>query len=280
MTGSQPVAVATLLAEGVRPHPHEAVAIVLQLCGEISRRGPSPRVTPAISTSTVSIDASGVVAVSGGAPGEDEQTVSLAGRLLIELVDHSAAALEAAALPRLRATALRAATRGRAAFGSASELASAIRRYGPQYGETRAVQALFERWAGRRGRPTMPGLRVSVPPPEPEAMRRFGVPSRFSASVAWSRAARALLVGVMLLALAGASVVVLTGERVDELPVVAPISKPTPVLPRRQPAWELLRRSERAVVNEAPRTRAVRQAGAEARRELAIPPPETAVPDR
>jgi hypothetical protein len=277
MTESRSVAVATLLAEGVQPYPHEAVAIVLQLCGQISRRGPAPRVTPAISTSTVSIDASGAVAVSGGEPGEDEQTVSLAGRLLVELLDHSAAALEAAALPRLRATALRAASGGRA-FGSASQLVSALRRYGPEYGEAQAVQALFARWAARCGWQTAPERRVSAPTPEVEG--RFGSAVRFSPSVAWSRAARALLVGMTLLVLVGVGVVFLNGGRGAELPVVVPISRPTPVLPRRQPTWELLRGSERAVINQAPRSRPARRAGVSDRSELTIPPTEMTVPDR
>ena len=278
MTESRPVAVATLLAAGVQPHPHEAVAIVLQLCGQIARRGPAPRVTPAISTSTVCIDASGAVAVSGGESGEDEQTVSLAGRLLVELLDHSAAALEGAALPRLRATALRAASSGRAAFGSVSQLVSALRRYGPEYGEARAVQALFERWAAPRGSQTAPERRPGAPTPSVE--RRYGPSTRFQASAGWSRAARALLVGMMLLVLAGAGAVFLNGGRAPELPIAAPVSRPTPVLPRRQPAWELLRRSERAVVNQAPRTRPARQAGVSDRSELTIPPTEMTVPAR
>jgi len=278
MTESRPVAVAALLAAGVQPHPHEAVAIVLQLCGQISRRGPVQRVTPAISTSTVSIDASGAVTVSGGEPGEDEQTVSLAGRLLVELLDHSAAALESAALPRLRATALRAASSGRAAFGSASQLGSALRRYGPKYGEAQAVRALFERWAAPRVWPTAPERRPAAPTPNVE--RRSRSSTRFSASAAWSRAARALLVGTMLLLLAGAGAVFLNGGRVSDLPVAAPISRPTPAQPRRQPAWELLRGSERVVVNQAPRARSARQAGVSERSELTVPPPETAVPDR
>ena len=189
MTESRPVAVATLLAAGVQPHPHEAVAIVLQLCGQIARRGPAPRVTPAISTSTVCIDASGAVAVSGGESGEDEQTVSLAGRLLVELLDHSAAALEGAALPRLRATALRAASSGRAAFGSVSQLVSALRRYGPEVRRSRGgagpVRAL-----GRTARLADGTGATPRCAPTSSVERRYGPSTRFPASAGWSRAAR------------------------------------------------------------------------------------------
>lgn len=295
MSENRPVSVGALMADGVQPHPHEAVAVILQLCEQISRRGPASRVTPAISASTVAIDAGGAVTVVGGEAGEDNQTVPMAGRLLVEMLDHCAPALEAAVLPRLRAMALRAASGGRGAFGSASQFVSSLRRFGPEYGDAQAVRALFNRWAEERRRRTGGERRVNTPPPD--MMRRFLREAELEARLArvearpaapagtflrfkaWAARGRvAVLVGATLLVLAGAGFVFLVAGRPPELPVVVPAAKPTPVLPRRQPAWELLRRPDRAMVSQPPRSLLIHGAGD--RRELTVPPSETAVPGR
>jgi hypothetical protein len=222
---------------------------------------------PAISTATVTIDADGTVAVSGGLPGEDEQTVSLAGRLLLEMLDHSAAAVETAVPPRLRSIAIRAAAGGRDAFATAGQFASALRRHGPESGEVQAIRGLFERWAATTRGTASPARAVESQWPVP-AQGAF-----------WFRVTRALLVGMMLLFLVGAGFVFLAGRPADDPPLVVPASRPLPVQPRRQPGWELLK-SERASTSAVPRPSPVRRAGGDARQPTNPTQPDPAVMGR
>ncbi len=183
---------------------------MLDLCGQVARRPVAAGVMPAISAATVTVDANGAVTMAGGVPGEDEQTVSLVGRLLLDMLDRSASTSDAAVPPRLRATALRAASGGRDAFGSLAEFAAALRRQRPEHGEVQEV-------------------------PFSSGRRR------------WARASTALIVGaLLLLVLAGAGFAILAAGASDNLPFVPPVVKPTPVVPRGEPGWELLRQPKRA----------------------------------
>ncbi len=298
MGESRPVTIAALVAADVTLRPHEAVAIVVQLCGQLHRGGaPAPGIAPAISAATVTIDGTGAVAVVGGAPVEDEQTVSLAGRLLLEMLDHSASATDAVAPPRLRSTAVRAAMGGRQAFGTSTQLVAALRRHGPAFGETQAIRGLFERWADRmpqaagRAEGRSDVLRRFLREAEQEAYRarvEASLPSAPAGPAAaarprrrGTRLARFALVSALLLILAGAGLVFgLRGSK-DDLPFVAPVIKPTPVLPRREPGWELLGRPQRADSTPPVRTLPSRQArhGGQAG-ELTAPQWEAPAPGR
>jgi hypothetical protein len=261
MTQGRSVSIGALMASGVSLRPHEAVAVVVELCSQLGRPRRTPGVMPAISASTVTLDASGAVAVNGGAPGEDEQTVSLVGHLLLDMLDHSALTVEAPAPPKVRTTAVRAAFGGRKAFGSAAQFVSALRRHGPESDRAEVLRGVFDRWMARHD-PLVPASRPAAP-----ATARPGI-------------AMALLVGATLLVLAGAGFVFLARGPVEDLPLVVPAVKPTPVQPKRQPGWELLKRSERAAASSAPRTVPARRAGSGEMRELANPPqaePPTAV---
>jgi hypothetical protein len=279
MADGSPVSIAALLASGVPLRPHEAVAIVFDLCGHLNRHRAAPGIMPAISTLSVTIDPRGAVAVTGGIPGEDDQTVSLAGRLLLDMLDRSAAAAGGAIPPRLRSIALRAASDGRDAFASAAQFMSALRRHRPTRGEAQAIRSVYDRWAVT-GRGRLPAVAVVDPRPSEQDRSRH-VPQPAAALEQGSGPAggrrigvrRAVLVGGMLLVLAGAGFVFVRARTVDDLPFVAPVSKPTPVLPRRQPGWELLERPERTSANPAPRNAPARQARAGKVRELTSPPP-------
>jgi hypothetical protein len=284
MSEGHPVPISSVLAAGVGLRPHEAVAVVLELCRRLGDRRESAGVTSAISASTVTIDRAGRVAVSGGMPHEVEQTISMAGHLLLEMLDHPASAntSETAVPPRLRSTAERAAWAGEAAFSSVGQLLGALRRHGPDYGETRALQDVFARWTARAAGtgpaaagPPQIERRRAVPPPD--IMRRFlreadeeAYRARVEASsrpaaagtaadapqTSRSRLRRLVLVAAMLVALAGVAFAVLLDKTPEDLPVVPPASKPTPVQPRREPGWELLGKPERSVANPSPDRRA------------------------
>lgn len=287
MVEGSPVSISSVLASGMPLRPHEAVAVVVALCRHLSNCREAAGVTAAISSATVTIDARGQVGVTGGVACEDEQTVSLAGRLLLDMLDHSRASVEAAVPPRLRSAAVRAAVGGREAFPSLAQFVSALRRHGPEYGEARAIQGVFERWAAGAGPGERlgPDRRRTAPPPD--VMRRFlreseqeayrarvaaeaSLPSvaagpaastRRWPRIGWSRMRRPLLVAAMLMVLAGAWLILQARGSGDELPLVAPVAKPTPVMPRREPGWELLGKPERTS-NPPQRTPQTRRARA------------------
>jgi hypothetical protein len=102
------------------------VAIVLELCRQI-RPAAAAAVTAPVSSATVLLDADGRVATRGGAASEDDQTVSLLGHLLLELLE------DQPETSRLRRIAARAATSlpgGRRRI-SVRRLAAALRRSAP-----------------------------------------------------------------------------------------------------------------------------------------------------
>jgi hypothetical protein len=268
MTEGRAVSIATVLASGVSLHPREAVAIVLELCGHLSCQRPSAGVRSAISASTVTIDQSGAVAVEGGSPGEDEQTVSLAGRLLAEMLDSSNDPTDVVRIPsRLMAAAELAATHGRRGFGSAAQFVSALRRHRPEYGERAAIRGLFLRWQAR-ARGCAPIQQPAPPAPTiTEADAQFSV-------------ARALLVSAVLLALAGAGAAYFIKGAAGGVPPPIPVLKSTPATPRPQPARELLRGSERVSAGTTPSAVAVRRAPVTPPRELTTAPPDQGLPTR
>jgi hypothetical protein len=144
MKDGLPVSVAELLAAGERPHPSEAVAIVLDVCRQVMRPPAGTSVPPPISTSSVFLDGSGVVALAGGVPVEDDQTVQLLGRLLLQLLPGPDSPGVFRVPSRLRRLAAEAAT-GEGALRDVTRLATALRRYGPEHPGA-AIRALFDRW--------------------------------------------------------------------------------------------------------------------------------------
>jgi hypothetical protein len=295
MTQGDRVSIAALLAAGVPPRPHEAVGIVLELCSKVAKRPATAGVMPAISASTVSIDGSGAVSVKGGIPGEDDQSVLLIGRLLLEMLDHSATPAETPVPPRLRATAFRAASDGRAAFASLADLVSALRRHGPGYAPAQAIGSAFERWVvhttGSKWGADAEAEPAPVPDwrrdgPTPDIRRRVfgdagagGEAGPAAARRTWARGARALLVAMLLLVLAGAGFVFLAARPAVEPPFVVPVPKPKPTAPRREPGWELLRQPERVSASPVPQN-APRKASRGERREQVAPSTPDAAPSR
>jgi hypothetical protein len=332
MTEVLPVPIAALLRSGTPLFPHEAVAVVLDLCTLVSRSRRTAGVMGVISSSTVELDASGAVSMSGGVPGEDEQSVSLVGRLLLDMLDHGTRA-EAAVPPRLRATALKAATAGHEAFASLAHLAAALRRHGPEQGVASATRAVFERWTAQRRSGNASGAKAEPPRPEgppgeerrrqapsPDVLRRLlreaeldayrarqeagpapVKPPGFDARApepepateaervearaqgdaeplpkARRRSVRKLLaVGITLLLLASAGFLLLFSGQPVDMPFVAPVAKPTPVSPRREPGWELLGKPSR-VSNPAHQPSVAargRRQSADAGRQLTAPSP-------
>jgi hypothetical protein len=295
MSQGFPVTVAELLSCSAPPLPHEAVAIAIELCNLVVARQAADAVPSAISPSTVRIDPSGAVAVAGGVPGEDEQTVSLIGHLLVEMLRHPGSEPDADASPRLVATAARAAIRGRGAFASVAHLAAALRRHAPDQRHS-AIRALYDRSQTALGRAG--ALRM----PDPRAAVRFlrevdedSSQARLAAAGASDPAQHdrsdgdrapgarlwfttALVVGVTLLLLAGTGALFLFTADDDPAPMIAPRTKPTPVSPPREPGWELLGKPERAMAVPAPGAHAPTRSVARAKPRLIATPPDPTDP--
>jgi hypothetical protein len=159
-----PVAIAELLVTGGRPLPAEAAAIVVEVCARVVP-GPRKAVTAPISASSVFVEADGSVSVAGGLVVEDEQTVSLLGHLLLEMLrTHGPEARRPAA--RLEALAIRAAAVSEAAGPSLARFVAEVRRFAPE-DPAGAVKGLFDRWRGRGA------LRVEEDGRVPETIRRL-----------------------------------------------------------------------------------------------------------
>jgi hypothetical protein len=141
-----PVSVAELIAGGARPLPSEAVAIVLDVCEQVTRQPVGGSVLPAITPSVLFVDGSGCVALSGGVPVEDDQTVQLLGRLLMQMLPPSGTSGAVRVPSRLRSLAMRAAA-GELPRLSVGRLAASLRRFAPERPRA-AVRDLFERWRG------------------------------------------------------------------------------------------------------------------------------------
>lgn len=236
-----PVSVAELLAAGQRPHPSEAVAIVLDVCRQVMRTASGPSVLPPISTAALFLDRSGTVAVAGGVPVEDEQTVPLLGRLLLQMLPGPGSAASGLVPDRLRRLASRAAS-GASPSLTVERLASALRPFAPEY-PSAAIRGLFERWRSE-GRRAVAEL-SSPPVPAPtrvEALADLEEPP--AASPRRSRAGRrsvvaALVATLLMLIGVGATYWLDADQTLPPLPVTPAILKKDPP-PRPRDAWELL----------------------------------------
>lgn len=142
-----PVSVAELIAAGAWPFPGEAVAILLDVCEQVVRRPLAGAVPPAITPSALFLDGSGAVAVAGGVPVEDDQTVQLLGRLLLQMLPAPGTTAGARVPSRLRDLASRAAA-GELDRISVRRLAASLRRFAPAQPKA-ALRVLFERWRQR-----------------------------------------------------------------------------------------------------------------------------------
>jgi hypothetical protein len=241
-----PVSVAEVLASGGHPVPSEAVAIVLGICSQVTRQPAGVAVAPPITPAALFLDRTGGVALAGGAPADDDQTVQMLGRLLLGILE----AADAARVPsRLRGIAARAARSD--SRQTVERLAANLRRFGPEHPQA-AVRAFFERWQAGR-------LVESVHAPErsaAEADRAVAVGTLERADLledegagrtataaarswAFSRFAFGVIVG-LLLVLAGIGATWLSAD--DSLPPV-PLNPAILVAPAAPPVrgnWELL----------------------------------------
>jgi hypothetical protein len=154
-----PVSVAELIAAGARPFPGETVAILLDVCEQGVRQPPRGAVLPAITPSALYVDGSGTVALAGGVPVEDDQTVQLLGRLLAQMLPAPGTVGASRVPSRLRDLATRAAA-GELRRLSVARLAASLRRFAPENPQM-AVRDLFERW--RKGAATSPAVHAPWP---------------------------------------------------------------------------------------------------------------------
>ncbi|RPJ70678.1 MAG: hypothetical protein EHM24_14785 [Acidobacteria bacterium] len=159
-----PVTVAELLVSGGRPLPPEAAALVLGVCSRVTP-GPRHVVAAPISASSVFVEADGTVSVAGGEMVEDDQTVSLLGHLLLEMLRSGGAAGQRPAA-RLEALALRAAAVSVVSGLTLPRFASEVRRFAPE-DPAGAVKGLFDRWRRGGREPAAQDGRV------PETLRRL-----------------------------------------------------------------------------------------------------------
>jgi hypothetical protein len=287
MRAASSVAIADLLASGLRPEPHEAVAIALEVCRQVMRQGPRAGVAAPISAATVAIDAAGAVVAAGGPPVEDDQTVLLVGHLLLEMLGPPNTAAGARVPARLRAVAIRACSAQPGSYSSVASLSSALRRFGAVKGFA-AIRAVFERWqlssSGRVQIPTGLGTAAApgrfdrglhpanwsgadtdrdstdpLPPLVPAGHEELSNPTPPNARRStWLTTA--LVAGVTMLLLAGG--VLFWFADVDlPMPLQRPSARPVPASP--PPGRELLTRPGRAPakavkVNAAGRSDVVR----------------------
>jgi hypothetical protein len=232
-----PVSVAELLAAGQRPHPSEAVAIVLDVCRQVMRKATGPSVLPPISTAALFLDRSGAVAVAGGVPVEDEQTVPLLGRLLLQMLPAPGTPGGPLVPSRLRRLAARAAS-GESPRLTVGRLAAALRPFAPEY-PSAAIRALFDRWRSDGWRAnSAPVLTVgeAAPVDAPVFSRRTHFVPRTRTG---RRSAVAALVGALLMLIgAGATYWLNADQALPPLPLSPSILIKDPPPPR--DVWELL----------------------------------------
>jgi len=239
-----PVTIVDLLASGVRPTPAEAAAIVLAVCQQVGSARQPAVITPAISSATVEIDAGGRVSVSGGPPVEDDQTLPLVGRLLLDLLPVEPSGTER--LQRLHALARRA-VNGEPGLGL-SAFRLRLRALAPPSLDGESVLALVRRAAkGPVARPLVASSNQwQVPVFAPAralssgSLSMMGIPGAFSQNPenpAWLR--KVAVVGMTLLLLVGAGAAFLRNDPLaaaaTRLRPAAHSSKPT----QPAPAWEL-----------------------------------------
>ncbi len=225
-----PVSVAELIAAGARPFPAEAVAILLDVCEQVARQPAGRSVLPAITPSALFIDGSGTVAVAGGVPVEDDQTVQLLGRLLLQMLP-APGSLGAARVPsRLRSLAARAAD-GQLRRLSVGRLAASLRRFAPQH-PPGAVRALFERWRGAE----VPDFAAFPAPASPES---WGRPVRPPSRGFPRRAVGALVAALLILAGVGAAYWLNADAPLPPIPLSPSLLISEPPAPPRD-GWELL----------------------------------------
>ncbi len=225
-----PVSVAELIAAGARPFPAEAVAILLDLCEQVARQPAGRSVLHAITPSALFIDGSGTVAVAGGVPVEDDQTVQLLGRLLLQMLP-APGSLGATRVPsRLRSLAARAAD-GQLGRLSVGRLEASLRRFAPQHPQG-AVRALFERWRGAE----VPGLGEFTASASPE---RSSQPARPPSRGLPRRAVGALVAALLILAGVGAAYWLNADTALPPIPLSPSLLISEPPAPPHD-GWELL----------------------------------------
>jgi hypothetical protein len=219
MREGRPVTVAELLASGIRPSASEAAALALAVCDRLGTDHQSIGVPPPVSSATVQVERSGLVTLAGGAPGEDDQTVALLGRLLEEMLSGGDPAASPEETRRLHALARRACSG--TLVGGVSRLKLELRPFLSSLPHRDAVAALVHRLEGRRN--PFAAATVWVPPGKRQSW--------------WRR--RVAVVGTALLLLGGAGAAYFFN---DAPPLAWPPSSSraaTATAPREAPAWDL-----------------------------------------
>jgi hypothetical protein len=263
MTGGMkdgfPVSVSELLAAGQRPLPSEAVAIVLDVCRQVMQRQAGPSVLPPISTAALFLDGSGAVSVAGGVPAEDDQTVPLLARVLLQMLPPRGTPGAARVPSRLRLLAAHAAA-GDPPRADVGRFSGALLRFGPQRRET-AIRAVFRRWSGEGPRNpdlasrwgletrTADGAAPVQPAERRVTAKRPGLPVRvLRGARRHSLAVGVVVVALVVLAGIGARYWLNAKEILPPLPVNPAILLREPPAPARN-GWELLSDPARLAVD-------------------------------
>jgi hypothetical protein len=234
-----PVSVAELLASGERPVPSEVVAIVLGVCSQATRQPVGAAVPPPITPAALFIDRTGSVALAGGVPADDDQTVQMLGRLLLALL----LAVDVARVPaRLRELATRAAV-FEGPRGSVQRLAASLKRFGPEHPQA-AVRTLFERWqaarmVGAAARPTFHQAVGTADRIETVGAPESSRPRRANRFRGWRLAVGAVVGALLMLAGLGATSWLSADDKLPPLPLNPAILSTPPSRPARG-GWELL----------------------------------------
>jgi hypothetical protein len=247
MKDGVPVSIAELIVAGARPLPGEAVAILLDVCEQVVRQPAGGAVLPAITPSALFVDASGTVALAGGVPVEDDQTVQLLGRLLLQMLPSPGAAGSHRVPSRLSDLASRAAA-GELPRVSVERLAASLRRFAPEQPRA-AVRALFDRWRsgaatssanvpGRRGAASNLGADSSLPRHAHEMVGPLQAERAATSSRGLRRRVGGAILGTLLI-LAGAGAYWLSADtKLPPVPLSPTLLSQPPAPPRG--GWELL----------------------------------------
>ena len=187
------------------------------------------------------------MAVAGGVPVEDEQTVPLLGRLLLQMLPAPGTPGAPLVPSRLRRLAARAAA-GESPRLTVGRLAAGLRPFGPE-SPNAAIRALFERWRGdarRAAGPVISTIDISTDVSTIDQDTSFADTPVFASPVRFlptsrsgRRSALAALVGTLLMLIgAGATYWLNADAGLPPLPVSPSILIKEPPPPR--DVWELL----------------------------------------
>jgi transcriptional regulator with XRE-family HTH domain len=154
------IRLADVVADGVEVYPHDAAAVIHELCGFVCRQRTRPRAVPDVEH--LAVDAAGRICLLRTLNLPEEQVVSHLGRVLRQLLATRGLAAEPVEGDRLLAVASRAITGGSESFADVKAFGDELGRIDREW-RRRFLRDLFQR--AHRHRKTARSGAADVPPP-------------------------------------------------------------------------------------------------------------------